>query len=325
MLKERRINLHKSKNRNRLYQRVTYVYVCDECSIEFERRRLDHRLMHFHSKECYQISMKFGRAREYVIASMTDEVLDKKRQTMLSRYGVATTLSLPGIQEKIRDICHRKFGGNSSMADPAIRAKKEQTFLKLYGTKVPIAYCENVISKSIATQVERYGDIFTRTQAYLDVYRSSSLERWGFEHPMQSNDVKSKIDFQTSWAKQHETKKRNGTYSSSKIEQQFGDLLACTFPDIERQVIVNGWSIDFYIKSTNTYVQFDGVYWHGLDRSLDEIKKHLNVRDVTIQKEFERDRLQDIWFAQQNMRLIRITDKEFKQNPTKALQKVLCF
>jgi hypothetical protein len=29
------------------------------------------------------------------------------------------------------------------------------------------------------------------------------------------------------------------------------------------------WPVDFYVKSINTYIQYDSEYWHGLDRSID--------------------------------------------------------
>lgn len=324
MLKEKRIAQIRSQKRERLYTKTVYVYECDHCYVEFDRKQRDKRPMHFCSRKCYQASMRSGKAHDYVVSQMTDEVIEKIRQTMLTCYGVSTTLNLPGVQEKIRDVCRLKFGGNSSMADPEVRMKKEQTFLKRYGTTVPIVHCENVVSKSVVTQIERYGDIFTRTQAYKDAFKATSLKHWGVQHPMQSSDVKSKIDFRASWHKQHETKKRNGTYAVSKIERRFGDLLVSMFGDhdVECQVIVNNWSIDFYVKSIDTYVQFDGVYWHGLDRPINVIQNSSTLRDKRIFESYANDRLQENWFTEHHMRLIRVTDREFKQDSTGTLQKV---
>ena len=80
-----------------------------------------------------------------------------------------------------------------------------------------------------------------------------------------------------------------------------------------RQKIVNGWSIDFYIKPIDKYVQFDGVYWHGLDRSLDKIKKLEKPRDKRILDTYLLDRRQDSWFEENKLNLFRITDRQFNK------------
>ena len=69
--------------------------------------------------------------------------------------------------------------------------------------------------------------------------------------------------------------------------------------------------IDFYISSIDTYVQFDGVYLHGLDRSFEEISLFKNPRDKTILGTFKRDLLQAETFKSLGFILVRITDKDF--------------
>lgn len=77
---------------------------------------------------------------------------------------------------------------------------------------------------------------------------------------------------------------------------------------------INGWIVDFYIKSIDTYVQFDGVYWHGLDRTLKELKASKSPRDIMIRKARARDRKQDRWFKANGKRLVRVTDREFTES-----------
>jgi len=111
--------------------------------------------------------------------------------------------------------------------------------------------------------------------------------------------------------KRHATMKRMGTYSrTSKPEEQCYIQLCQQFgvEDIERQVLINGWSIDFYVKSINTYVQEDGVYHHGLDRHIDVISEHKTSRDRSIHKRWLLDKQQDAWFEDNHKRLIRVTD-----------------
>jgi hypothetical protein len=59
-------------------------------------------------------------------------------------------------------------------------------------------------------------------------------------------------------------------------------------------------------------VQLDGVYWHGLDRPIDVIAERRTKRDAQIHKKWLMDREQDRWFVENGMRLIRITDLQFR-------------
>ena len=80
--------------------------------------------------------------------------------------------------------------------------------------------------------------------------------------------------------------------------------------DIIRQITINGWSIDFYIISIDTYVQFDGTYWHGLNRSIEEIKEFKHPRDKDIFDTMQRDVLQNEWFKTHNLNLVRVIDNK---------------
>ena len=107
--------------------------------------------------------------------------------------------------------------------------------------------------------------------------------------------------------------KRNGSYAKSKIEDEFYEALCAHFgkDDIERQSSVNGWPIDFFVKSRQTYVQFDGVYWHGLDRPLNMILENKSPRDRVIYGKWLTDCQQDEWFYLQNLKLVRVTDRQW--------------
>lgn len=287
-------------------------------------KKLEKRPMHFHSRECYQSSMKNGLAKEYVKSQMTDEVKNQIKTTMFERYGVHAAFHIGNARKKARQTCLERYGSNSSMGDPVVRRKKEQTFIERYGVRAPISQCALIVSRSIETQIERYGDIYTRTQGWRNDVREWSLKTFGTDHPMHSNEYKKRFDFKASWKKQHTTKKLNGTYAASKIERRFGGELIKKFgqENVDFQVIVNGWSIDFYVKSIDTYVQFDGVYWHGLDRPVDDLRKSTYDRDKRIVESYDKDRKQDVWFSDRGLRLIRITDREYKENPMKAIKRV---
>lgn len=148
MLKEKRTTQRQSSRRTRTYTSTIYVYECDECHQTFERKRPERRLMQYCTRECYQNSARHGVAHVYTLSVMTPEVLERKKQTMIERYGIASFMSLPEVRANARQTCIERYGSPSSMGDSKVRAKKEATFIERYGTTVPIAYNVDVIMKS---------------------------------------------------------------------------------------------------------------------------------------------------------------------------------
>lgn len=61
------------------------------------------------------------------------------------------------------------------------------------------------------------------------------------------------------------------------------------------------------------YVQFDGIYWYGLDRPLDVIKESGKLRDNFLVKRYYVDRRQHAWFVARNLKLVRVTDLQAKK------------
>jgi hypothetical protein len=172
--------------------------------------------------------------------------------------------------------------------------------------------------------------------------KSEHLATHGVENPSQRLDIKEKKKETTrknfgvdcalqlsrthsaSWTKEirtkrHNTMKKNGTYGKSLTEDSFFAALKMKFVDVKRQVSVNDWSIDFYVADIDTYIQFDGVYWHGLDRPIEMIKEFRSPRDKVIYDTWKRDRKQDEWFLSHDIKLVRVTDEQFKKRNVELL------
>lgn len=105
----------------------------------------------------------------------------------------------------------------------------------------------------------------------------------------------------------------------SKFELEIEAELKKLYSNVQNTVKINGWFIDIYVVDIGVYVQADGVFWHGLDRPLEEIKKLKYEIDSDILKNYERDRKADSWFKAQNKLLLRITDIEWRQARNKQL------
>jgi hypothetical protein len=56
-----------------------------------------------------------------------------------------------------------------------------------------------------------------------------------------------------------------------------------------------------WIASRNIYVEFDGVYWHGLDRPYDQL-------GPTVRRKYDRDRRCDAFCKAEGIVLVRVTD-----------------
>lgn len=212
-----------------------------------------------------------------------------------SRNGITgTTIAATNIE---------KYGCENVFAASEIKNKIQETCVERYGVKH--APSSSIVKTKIRKTVrERYG---------CDAFLSLPEARLKGVAKAATPEVRAAIDWQSLVAKQHATKKANGTFLRSKIEDRFFEHLIDRFGEVKRAVMVNGWEIDFYIPSIDTYVQFDGVYWHGLDRSIEVIREFKSPRDKVIYGTFCRDREQDEWFATNHLRLLRVTDLQFKR------------
>jgi len=143
--------------------------------------------------------------------------------------------------------------------------------------------------------------------------KQTMIKNYGVEHPMYSKKIKARINFQEIVCKAHKTKKRNGSYKQqrSRVECELEKYLLQYFNIVDTSVIINNWIVDFFIQDIKVYLELDGEYWHGLDRSLKEIKNSNTQHDRIIYENYLRDRKKDKWFKENNLKLIRLTDKEF--------------
>jgi hypothetical protein len=126
------------------------------------------------------------------------------------------------------------------------------------------------------------------------------------------------------WYKSMETNVRTGSVRESRGEREFVTWLRSEFGNddvVHHPARVNGWDLDVYVRSIDTYVQFDGIYYHGLDRPYDDLSP-------VIRRKYDRDKAADAYFMRVGQRLVRITDREWAamstpQSRSEWLYKVL--
>jgi very-short-patch-repair endonuclease len=178
------------------------------------------------------------------------------------------------------------------------------------------------LEKSRKTCNERYGTHHTgAVEQFIKARKTTCLKRYGKTSFLATQACRDRLNEPDVAKKRHETMKRNKTYATSSGEERLYVLLCERFgkENVMRQHVVGRWAIDFYVKSVDRYVQFDGVYWHGLDRPLSVIAEHKTSRDVIIHKKHATDIEQNTFFSEQKFSLIRITDKQLNVQGPRVL------
>ena len=278
-----RISSEPSRRKN--YPKRTLHLKCDVCFAEFDRKfsqNLSERDFHFCGQDCQHAAQNLG------------GLLDQKKKALFVK----------------------NFGADSPQKSDKIREKTRQTNLKRYGFPVA-SQSDNVKEKARQSNLKNRGvGWLFQDEDIKQKSKETWVRKYGVTNPMRSKEVKEKYDWKSIVKKQHETKKKNGTYARSKTEDDFYQRLLTLFEDssICRNVRVDHgssfWLIDF--KVDDLYVHYDGEYWHGLSRPLEEIKKFNTPRDRAILAAYNRDRIQDAWFEEQGMSFVRITDNQEK-------------
>jgi hypothetical protein len=294
---------------------------CDECMVLFVReKKYAIRKYHFCSRDCSNKSQKNGvlltdfknKCMEKYGCNypmQSSEVRDASKKTCLEKYGTQNPGKLNFKNYAI------KHGVENVSQLNTVKEKIKNTSLKRYGVEHPFASLE-IIEKIKDSNFKKYGhEAYTQTEDFKLKSKATNLKNYGAEHTLQRSDIISSINWKNRAQKRHQTMKRLGLYNSSLCEDKFFKFLCENFDEdnVSRRITVDSHEIDFYISNINTYVQFDGIYWHGLDRSLEEISLLKNPRDKTILGTFKRDLLQAETFNSLGFILVRITDEDFNK------------
>jgi hypothetical protein len=307
-----------------MYQRVMSVFVCDTCQRQYElvgdwRSRKANKLT-YDTVECGYIARKPGgplneqikrtnTARYGVpVSSKALAVKAKAKTTNLEKYGVESTLQLSHVH---------KAGIDAAASDEA-RAKARATCVAHLGVENPMQSEEVRVGMRKRCLEKRGVEHHWQLDDVKEKRKQTWVDHYGVDNPFKAREVIDKFDRDSMVAKALETMKRNNSYRKSAPEDAIYTILCDHFgvDDVERQKTMNfRWPIDFYVRSIDTYVQYDGKYWHGHDRPLEEIMQFKKPRDHNIYRNMLTAQKQTDWFKQQGLKLVRITDVIYEQGP----------
>lgn len=146
------------------------------------------------------------------------------------------------------------------------RDKAQKTMLERYGSKTTLQslYLKEKVRNTLE---HKYGDsTFTNREKA----EKTMIDKYGVTNPYQLESVRKKIDYK----KILESKKNNGTFNSSKLENFLYEFLCEAYPNYtiirgyedERYKNIetgNNFQCDFYIKDLDLFIELNGHYTHG--------------------------------------------------------------
>lgn len=160
------------------------------------------------------------------------EIREKSLQTMKQKYGedIINPYQLSIVKEKIRKT-KLKLYGNETYVN---REKIMQTCLEKYGVK-NVSYAKEINDKKRKTFFNHFDTPEKMNDLTLQ-REKTCLEKYGVKSFLLTDKCKELSHNKKSQEKRYNTKKKNYTFNSSKIEQQFKEYLEQKFPnDFEYQ------------------------------------------------------------------------------------------
>lgn len=240
---------------------------------------------------------------------------DRKKKTSLAKYGVEHHISAADVRKKSSETLRKNFGVDNPMFSDEIKLRLKDALDARDNMKR-----EKTQDKVRETSESKYGvSHFTQSTSVKEKQRQTMVEKYGYDNAFKLPATRIACHTKEAHKKRIETMKSRGTnFQSSKAEDHLFKLLCEEYTSVQRHVPVNGWDIDFYIEDVGTYVNMNGIYWHGRDLSEDQLSESENKQSKTILGTKMRDSLRQLWFDENNKKLVIIWEDELSA----AIQKI---
>ena len=191
---------------------------------------------------------------------------EKVEQTNLERYGCKAPAQNEEIKKKTREICLEKYGVENPLQLPEFKLKNAETHMRLYGG---FGMASEISRKKYEeTCLEKYGTMYpSQTKEFKERTKNTCKERYGTIYFPQSQAFKDKVKekYSTTYSKVYETKKKNGTFNTSSIEQELIRYFNEHNINFKYQYRSEEYpfNCDFYFPDKDTYLEIQGNWTHG--------------------------------------------------------------
>ena len=300
----------------------------------------------------YEIGKPFGLPSSPVIGLMREYGIRKPRQavqqliakTNLEKYGRVNVFQGKEGKEMARKGFYKKYGANNPGQVFELQQKVKKTMLEKYG--VVNAHQGMFIEKARQTNINRYGGPAPMCDKTIqDKTKNTNLKKYGTSWNITS-DYHNLIAEQTRIQKHENPDLRtvileDGTkrYADSYEEKLIFTAIHSKYPDviIHHRDEKYPWVCDFYIPSTQTYIEYQGTWKHGFE-PFDEcnskhieklalwkskMKEHNNYK-AAVETWSIKDPKKRLVAKQNNVKLVEIWPKDVcKDNPKRFFESVL--
>ena len=214
------------------------------------------------------------------------ELKKKYKNTSLERYGVENYASTPECRDKMAKTNLERYGAEQYTQTEDFRNKIISRNLEKYGVN-SYTQTDEYKEKTLRTNLEKYGvEHYSMTDEFKERTKQTCMERYGCENIMHLDGIKEKIKegYMDHYGTEHfakskefyeklpsileksnQTKRENGTFNTSQIEENFASWLTSQGIEYKRQYNSKDYPFnsDFYIPSQDLYIEIQGSWTHG--------------------------------------------------------------
>lgn len=195
---------------------------------------------------------------------------ENRKQTNLVKYGVDNPAKNQNVINKGIETSLRKYGCKNGGWSKIAQEKIKKTNTQKYGVEMPLQ-SKAIYEKTIKSQTNKYGSVYMGCNDFREKSQQTFLSKYGVNHHMKNNDIASRLSkkLNTKEVKDKiiQTKRKNNTFNTSKPEEILYKKLVDEYgiDDIIRQYKsdVYPFACDFYVKSKDMYIEYQGSWTHG--------------------------------------------------------------
>lgn len=161
--------------------------------------------------------------------SQVNEIIEKKKQTKLERYGDTGYHNI----EKMKETNIQRYGYEIVFSNESVRNKAQETIRKVYGVDNP--FQSEIIKERI---------------------KQTNIRLYNCEYNMQSEDIREKV---------YDTKRKHHTFNTSCVEIELTKWFKDNNIDILTQYKCDRYPYmcDFYLPKYDLFIEIQGCWTHG--------------------------------------------------------------
>ena len=207
-----------------------------------------------------EIMEKQLETKRLIYGEHMEKITEKTRATNLERYGVEYISQNLEIMQKMINTYKKRYG---ALFNPE---KTKETCLEKYGVE-KYSLSEDIKIKRKNALIEHYNvDVPLKNKDILEKQKKSMIEKYGYDHNFKDPKLIEKLKSSEIREQQWETKKKNGTTNTSKIEEQFAKYLEDNNYTFERNYAKDKrypYHVDFYLNDFDLFIEIQGTWTHG--------------------------------------------------------------